>query len=490
MELLEGQPLSEKLRTGPVSPHDALSLLLPVLAALEALHARGIVHRDLKPSNVFVTSYGVKLLDFGLARPVAGDVAATAPDLTMAGQVVGTPAYMAPEQLDDSPVDVRADLFTAGVLLFEMVAGRSPFAGATTMASMHAVLYERPPALTGSAAVEAVDRVVRRALEKRPADRYQSAEEMATAARIADGAHDSGQVTRAVALTRLVVLPFRVVPPDPDTDFLAVGLADALTASLSGLDSMVVRSPLAAAGFAGPAPDLKAIATALDVDAVLTATLMRAGDQVRVSAQLLEAPAGTVQWSHRSQTGLGDLFALQDELTRQIVDSLSVPLSHSDEQTLKRDVPASARAYEFYLRATQHGQTNETTELARDLYLQCLDEDPSYAPAWARLGRIYRRLGSWGDRARSVEYFEKAEAAFRRALALNPELSLAHHLYAIWSWISAAPRRRCFDCWNGRTVTAPIRTYSPTWSTRCATAGYLTPRWPLSRRRSDSTRTW
>ena len=111
MELLEGQPLSEKLQAGSVSPHDARSLLLPVLEALEALHARGIVHRDLKPSNVFVTSYGVKLLDFGLARPVAGDVAATAPDLTLAGQVFGTPAYMAPEQLDGSPVDVRADLF-------------------------------------------------------------------------------------------------------------------------------------------------------------------------------------------------------------------------------------------------------------------------------------------------------------------------------------------------------------------------------------------
>ena len=313
MELLEGQPLSEKLQAGSVSPHDALSLLVPVLEALEALHARGIVHRDLKSSNVFVTSYGVKLLDFGLARPVAGDVAATAPDLTLAGQVVGTLAYMAPEQLDGSPVDVRADLFAAGVLLFEMVAGRSPFA---------------------------------------------------------------------------------------------------------------------AARFAGPALDLKAIATTLDVDAVLTATLMRAGDQLRINAQLVEAPAGTVQWSHRSQTGLGDLFALQDELTRQIVESLAVPLSRSDEQALKRDVPASARAYEFYLRANELSRTNETTGLARDLYLQCLDADPGYAPAWVRLGRVYRRIGNFGDRARSAEYFEKAEAGFQRALELNPELSLAHHLYA------------------------------------------------------------
>ena len=431
MELLDGLPLSEKLLAGPLSPHDALSVLLPVLDALDALHARGIVHRDLKPSNVFVTGYGIKLLDFGLARSMAGDVAATVPDLTLAGQLIGTPAYMAPEQLDGSAVDARADLFAAGVLLFEMVAGRSPFAAAAVMASMHAVLYERPPALTGSAAVEAVDRVVRRALEKKPADRYQSAAQMASALRIADDAHDTGELARAVAVTRLVVLPFRVVPPDPDTEFLAVGLADALTASLSGLDSMVVRSPLAAAGFAGPAPDLQAMSAALDVDAVLTATLMRAGDQLRVSAQLLEVPAGTVQWSHRSQTGLGDLFALQDELTRQIIESLSVPLSRSDEQALQRDVPASARSYEFYLRANQHGRTQDTIELARDLYLQCLDEDPAYAPAWARLGRTYRRMGNWGDRTRMAEHLTKAEEALRRALDLNPELSLAHHFYAL-----------------------------------------------------------
>ena len=431
MELLHGQPLSEKLRAGPLSPHDAASLLLPVLGALEALHARGIVHRDLKPSNVFVTAHGVKLLDFGLARSAAGDVAATAADLTVAGQVVGTPAYMAPEQLDGSPVDERADLFAAGVLLFEMVVGRSPFAAATTMASMHAVLYERPPALTGSASVEAVDRIIRHALEKTPADRYQRAAEMASAVRTAGAARESSaELARAVTVTRLVVLPFRVVPPDPDTEVLAIGLADALTASLSELHSMVVRSPLAAAGFAGPAPDLNAIATTLEVDVVLTATLMRAGDQLRISAQLIEAPSGTVQWSHRAQTGLGDLFALQDDLTRQIVESLSVPLSGPEGQPLQRDVPGSARAYEFYLRATQYGQTNETNELARDLYLQCLDEDHGYAPAWARLGRIYRRIGNWGDRARSGEYFEKAEAAFRRALELNPDLSLAHHLYA------------------------------------------------------------
>jgi TolB-like protein/predicted Ser/Thr protein kinase len=430
MELLDGQPLSEMLNEGPQSPIDALALLLPVLEALQALHASGIVHRDLKPSNVFVTQHGVKVLDFGLAQSVVDDATATVANLTMQGQVVGTPAYMAPEQLDGSGVDRRADLFAAGALLFEMVAGRSPFAAASNMASMHAVLYERPPALTGASSVDAVDRIVRRALEKKPGDRYQTAAEMASAVRAASLTPHSGEMARAVAVTRLVVLPFRVLPADPDTEMLAIGLADALTASLSALDSMVVRSPLAAAGFAGPTPDLRALATTLEVDAVLTATLMRAGDQLRVNAQLVDAPAGTVQWSHQSQTALGDLFALQDDLTRQIVASLAVPLSGEEERALQQDVPASPAAYECYLRATRFGANHETTHQARDLYLQCLEQDPNYAPAWARLGRVYRRIGNWGDRAQAIGNFAKSEDALRRALDLNPDLSLAHHYYA------------------------------------------------------------
>ncbi len=430
MELLEGQPLSEKLKTAPLSPAEALTVLQSTLEALEALHARGLIHRDLKPSNVFVTAHGIKLLDFGLARPVVDDASATVADLTVAGQVVGTPAYMAPEQLEGTHIDGRVDLFAAGVLLFEMVTGRSPFAANTHIASMHAVLHERPPALTGDASVEAIDRIVRRALEKRPDDRYQTAIEMAAAVRAAGETRGSGAMAQAVAVTRLAVLPFRVVPADPDTEVLAIGLADALTGSLSDLDSMLVRSPLAAAAFGGPAPDLQTIATALEVDSVLTATLMRAGDQLRVSAQLVEAPGGTVQWSHRTQTGLGDLFTLQDDLTRQIVESLAVPLSGRDEQALQHDVPASPRAYEYYLRAARYDDNNETIEDARDLYARCVEQDASYAPAWARLGRVYRRIGNWGDRAQSADNFAKAEDALRRALELNPNLSLAHHYYA------------------------------------------------------------
>ena len=431
LELVEGPTLADLIGQGPMPIDEALPIARQIVEALEAAHGQGIIHRDLKPANVKVRDDGtVKLLDFGLARPVAEDGMETVADMTIPGRVFGTPGYMAPEQLSATDVDARADLFATGVVLYEMVTGKRPFGSATPMAAFHAVMYERPPALTGSGSIEAVDRIIHRALEKKPADRYQTARAMAEDIQAVTGRTDSGVSPQPRAVTRLVVLPFRVLPPDPDTDFLAVGLADAITGSLSGLESLVVRSSLAASPLSGAALNLKAIATALDVDAVLAGTLMRAGDQLRVSAQLLEAPAGTVMWSGKSQSRLGDLFALQDEFSQRIVESLSIPLSRREEQLLKRDVPATARAYEYYLRGNQHANGHNTAELARDMYAQCLAEDPLYAPAWARIGRIHRILANFGDRTAADESHRKAEEAFTRALEINPDLSLAHNLYA------------------------------------------------------------
>ena len=227
---------------------------LGILAALSALHARGIVHRDLKPSNVFLTPHGVKLLDFGLARPEPERSLGSATGLTRTGIVMGTPRYMAPEQVTGEPVDARSDLFAAGAILFEMLAGRPAFGGRTVVEILHATLYEQPPALTGSPAVAAVDRVIRRALAKRPADRPASADAMAEELRAVRGADGDDTPALARALTRLVVLPFRVLRPDPETDFLAFSLPDAIATSLSGIGSLIVRSSATAARFAGETP--------------------------------------------------------------------------------------------------------------------------------------------------------------------------------------------------------------------------------------------
>ena len=179
MELLEGEPLSEHLKRGPLSVDQALPIAVDMLAALGAIHASGIVHRDLKPSNVFLARHGVKLLDFGLARPEVKATLDSLDGLTRAGTVLGTPGYMAPELITGDPVDARTDLFAVGAILFEMLAGRPAFSGRTVTAVLNATLTEQPPALAGSPAVAAVDRVIRRALAKKPEGRPASAEAMA-----------------------------------------------------------------------------------------------------------------------------------------------------------------------------------------------------------------------------------------------------------------------------------------------------------------------
>ena len=290
MELLEGEPLSARLALGPIPLAESVDITLAILSALGAIHARGLVHRDLKPSNIFLTAHGVKLLDFGLARSFeeAGDQ--THAGITMAGTVMGTPHYMSPEQINGDPLDARSDLFAAGAILFELLVGNAAFPGKTAPQVFHAIMYEPLPALGGSPALAAVDRVIHRATVKRLSDRYPDAAMMAEEIRAAVRLADSGETPAARTVTRLIVLPFRMLRPDPEIDFLSFSLADAITASLGSLESVVVRSSLAAARFKADAPDLAALASELDVNVAVTGTLLRAGTEVRVATQLDRGP--------------------------------------------------------------------------------------------------------------------------------------------------------------------------------------------------------
>jgi len=430
MELLNGESLAQRITQGTVPLTEALQITLGILAALEALHRRGIVHRDLKPSNVFLTPHGVKLLDFGLARPLVeqlkSDVMLTAP-----GTVVGTPRYMPPEQWEGEPLAPASDLFAVGAMLFEMLAGKPAFPGDTIIEVYRAVAIAQPPALTGGAEVVAADRIIQIALSKRPSDRYGDAAAMSRDVRAAWSLIDSGSTPQARTLTRLIVLPFRILRPDPETDFLAFSVPDAITGSLSGLDSLVVRSTTAGQRFATEAPDLKVIAAEVGVDVVVTGTLLRAGDQVRVTTQMQEAASGTLLCSNTAEVSLTDILHLQDEVARRIVDSLAIPLSARDQRTLGQNLPSSAKAYELYLRANHLGAGGSNPSrlmAARDLYRACLEEDPNYAPAWARLGRVHRVMAKYGAEGQA-ENLTLAEAAFRRALEISPDLPIAHNFY-------------------------------------------------------------
>lgn len=249
-----------------------------------------------------------------------------------------------------------------------------------------------------------------------------------------------GDETHALArtLTRLVVLPFRVLRPDPESDFLAFSLPDAISTSLSGIGSIVVRSSAAAARFGTDAPDLKALAAEADVDRVVMGSLLRSGDQLRATAQLIEAPGGTLLTSHTVQSPLGDLFGLQDDITRRVVEALSLPLGGGVPSPTP-DAPHNARAYALYLRANELARTYQGMSEARDLYQQALELDPRFAPAWAHLGRCHRVIGKFI--AGTADSERLSEEALQRALEINPRLSVAHKFYAgLEADIGQAPR--------------------------------------------------
>src|SRR5262245_49408 len=278
MELLEGEPLAARLERGPVALDDAVGIALGVLEAAEVLHRRGIVHRDLKPSNIFLTPHGSKVLDFGIARVLSHELDDTRSTLTTAGTVAGTIKYMAPEQLRGGPADGQADLFSIGAILYEMLLGRPPFEGDTIAAVAEQIMHRDSAVLGGSPGVAAVDRVIHRAMAKAAVDRYATAAELASDLRAAKSSMGLASSVPARAVTRLVVLPFRLLRPDSEIDFLSQSLADAITNSLSALQSLVLRPTLVAARLVADSNDLKAVAKEADVDLIVSGTLLRSNE--------------------------------------------------------------------------------------------------------------------------------------------------------------------------------------------------------------------
>jgi TolB-like protein len=426
MELLDGQSVAARLSAGALGPFDACSILVPALEALDALHREGLVHLDIKPANIFITSRGVKLLDFGLARGLAAaDPASTQ---SGAGLLAGTPAYMSPEQVRSETVDARTDIFAAGILLFELVTGERPFRGATFVDVLQAVMTEHPPALSGSAALVAIDRVVQRALAKEPAERFASASAMAMELRrVADLPGDLRPV-QINRLKRIAVLPFRLLRPDPEIDFLRLGLADALGTSLAGHDDIVVRSALALPASVAASDDVRKAGGELDADFVLTGTVLRSGPRVRVTAQLVDVGTGHAKWAQQTDGTLDDLFDLQDDIACTMMSSLPFTKSPARDSA---EVPRSEVAYRLYLQANQLARHPQTWMAARSLYRESAAADDRFAPSWAALGRLERVLAKYQvDGTDVAEGYEAAEQALRRALELSPELPQAHYHYA------------------------------------------------------------
>ena len=363
--------------------------------------------------------------------PVQADaLAARATGLTMSGVVMGSPRYMSPEQARGGQVDGRTDLFALAAVLQESITGHPVFRGASSLETLYAVLNQPAPRLGGSSELDAVGAVLAAAMAKAMDERPADAATMAAALRAVLDRTPTGVTAPPIErVVRLAVLPFRMLRPDPDLEFLGPSLADAIAMSLAGLRALVVRSTLATARYAGAAPELDRMARELDVEVVLTGTLLPAGGRCRLAAQLVEAPGGRVVWSQTSDVSGADVFELQDQLVRRIVESLQLPLSSHERGGIGHDVPATPAAYEFFLRANRISLVGREFTVARDLYRRSLEADPHFAPAWARLGRCYRVLGKFFSVGREDNYREAAKS-LSRALELHPGLPSAQYFTA------------------------------------------------------------
>ena len=415
LEYIEGAPLR-----GPMAPEEVLRLATQMAAALDVAHRRGILHRDLKPANVMVATDGsVKLLDFGLAKVVGRDADLTR---TSDGVVLGTAAYMSPEQAEGRPVDSRSDIFSFGVVLYEMLSGCRAFDGTSTVRVLHAVLHDEPPSLVAPPALE---RIIRRCVRKRPADRFQSMADVKTALEEAarERAAPSVEPRPSVA-----VLPFTNVSADPENEYFSDGLAEDIINALTHVPGLKVIARTSGFAFKGKQEDIRRIAETLGVAHVLEGSVRKAGSRIRVTAQLIAAGDGSHLWSERYDRELVDVFAIQDDISQAIASALQVTLAATPPRA--RHTP-TLPAYEAVLKGRHYISRLTPASLARanDCFEQAIAVDPQYAQAHASLGFSYFMSAMLGLRSlRETMPLIRAEA--QEALTLDPSAPSPHILLA------------------------------------------------------------
>jgi eukaryotic-like serine/threonine-protein kinase len=443
MAYYDGETLLRRIAPGPLPPGEAVRIAMQIAEGLAKAHAHGIVHRDVKPANVMVTADGVvKLLDFGLAS--LPDVTA----MTGRGLALGTLSYMAPEQARGDAVDGRVDLWALGVVLYQMLSGRLPFAGDSAPTVLYRILHVTPDAVHLSRAGIPLElsRIVGRALIKEPADRYQSADEMLSDLRSYQLRADSG--ARALFVDRqlpsIAVLAFSDMSPEKDQDYLCEGIADELINALAGLGGLHVAARTSSFQFKGQAYDVRRIGERLGVRTVLEGSVRKAGSRLRITVQLINASDGYHLWSERYDREMDDVFALQEEIARAVVNTLKVHLTAGSEAPLMRRHTDDLEAYHLYLQAQYYWTRRYAGFLtkAMEYFERAIARDPRYALAHAGLANAYSVLGLYGLVA-PKEAFPRAAAAARRALELDQGLPEAHQAMAFvrwffdWDWAAA-----------------------------------------------------
>jgi serine/threonine protein kinase/tetratricopeptide (TPR) repeat protein len=458
MEYVEGELLSHRVSKGPLAVREVVEVGMQVADALEEAHARGIVHRDIKSANLMRTDRGlVKVLDFGLAkflRTGATDDAneVTQPQVTTAGMVVGTVSYMAPEQALGQPVDHRADLFSLGVVLFELATGRTPFVGGSPTQIIDRILHEipPPPSRYTSAIPASLDAVIGRALEKSPTFRYQSAREMHTDLRDVvhelDGSRRSSTSRVAIGISpqprvesSVAVMTFANITREANDDWIGTGIAETVSSDLKNIEGLnVIGRARVFDALRNLSSDTRLDdSLAIDIGRRLGATwvvvggFQRLGDMVRITANFVEIGTGQVRNTVKVDGSISEIFALQDKIVYELSEGLNLALRGSEVAGIERRETKSVAAYESYARGMLNMRlaTRDSMERAIASFEDATRLDPEYAMAWAALGGAY---GLKGEFMNLHDLSLKAVETEQRALSIDPELADAH------MWIGSA----------------------------------------------------
>jgi serine/threonine protein kinase len=457
MELLEGEALSARMGPQPMELSTLVDIAIQIADALESAHAKGIVHRDLKPANIFVTPRGqVKILDFGLAKigrvPLAGDETfAGGGDLTVAGTVLGTVHYMSPEQARGQLTDARTDLFSFGALVYQMATGSQAFEGDTQAVVFEAILnrHPRPPAELNPGLPPALGQILAKALEKDRSFRYQTAGEIRTdllrlrrdiqsapSRAAAPAQSDSRPDAAAVAGRRSVaVLYFENLSGAKEDEYFRDGITEDIITELSRIEGLETYSRSTVLAFRDKKATTAQIGQQIGAAYVLEGSLRRAGERLRINAQLVDTRTDHPVWSERYDREMKDVFEVQDEIAHKIAEALRVKLSPQEKKELAARPTENLRAYDLYLRAKSYArrQTRQDSDFALQMYENAIAEDPNFALAYAAIANLSAQV--YIDHTREAPWLDRARVAAEKANALQPELPEARMAQA---WILCA----------------------------------------------------
>ncbi len=426
MEYVKGENLKSLILTkGKLSLDEAINIVQQICEGLAEAHDLGIVHRDLKPQNIMIDKNNMaKIMDFGISRSTE------TPGITQTGMIIGTPDYISPEQAEGRGTDQRSDLYSVGVILFEMTTGRLPFEGETALSVLLKHKTETPlsPSNINREISGGLNRLILKLLEKDPDKRFQSARELLaglTKLEQKDFPVERPEIPSKPpgSVNSIAVLPFKDMSPQHDQDYFCEGLAEELINALTLVKGLNVAARTFSFSFKGKDEDIREIGKRLNVESILEGSVKKSGDRIRITAQLISVSDGYHLWAERFERNMEDIFAVQDEISMAVVDKLKVELLEGEQEKLTKRHTQNKEAYQLYLKGRYHWNRRSPKDmiLTVDCFQRAIDKDPSYALPYAGIADVFNMLAEFGFNDPQVAYL-KSKAFLHKALEIDDSI--------------------------------------------------------------------